>query len=870
VLTAFARRRDPLQGDVAVMFAAVAVLFVVAVVRRTVGEPPALVDSLSSALLIGQPFLMVRLVRRVGAVPGWVYWSSLAGWLGCAVLVQPPVASYVAPLVTVLVAVPVFVATEIAAAVFLGRLANGRRGAPRTRLWLAALATILFAVAVVAAGMGSSGVGAGAVWQQAARVVALLSAVAYLLAFTPPRWLARAWSTQAASTVVHTVVQLPADVPADAVWRCYAEAVCEATGSGAAVVLLQAPDGSMREAARVAVPTTSGGVAGHLDGGEALLSHTGTNIDTRAAARELSPAALYYAQAANARFVTVVSLTLPEGRGLLLLLNQYRNLFTDDDVRLLGEVSGQAGALAQRAELLGDRDRLTADLSASVDALTTASKAKSEFMANMSHELRTPLNAIIGFSDLMRSEPSTGEVSTVPTDWITHIHSSGGHLLALINEVLDLAKIESGRLELRREPIDLPEAIQEVVTSVEALSQRKQLEITVAVGPLRVHADRKRLRQIITNLMSNAIKFTPDGGRIFVAARRVGTDIAISVADTGTGIAAEHLDSVFDEFQQVGDARAQTGGTGLGLALTRRLVQGHGGRVDLESELGQGSKFTVYLPAAHPTIDPTLDGRDDEPGTGVLIIEDDAATAQLLATYLQQAGYHVSTAATGEQGLLTARTCNPELVLLDIGLPGRDGWQILAELKHDEQLRHTPVVIISAHDDTDVAIALGAVDYFVKPVDRHTLLGWLARHGLIPPTAGQTMQILAIDDDPVSLDLIDSTLTGEGIQVTRATGGANGLALAHAHRFDLIICDLLMPGVDGFDVIAALHNNPTSRGIPVVVLTAHSLTDADRERLGGKVIAITTKDPYATGLPELIRTVGELTGLHSPPETVTT
>jgi CheY-like chemotaxis protein/two-component sensor histidine kinase len=477
----------------------------------------------------------------------------------------------------------------------------------------------------------------------------------------------------------------------------------------------------------------------------------------------------------------------------------------------------------------------------------------------MSHELRTPLNAIIGFSDLMCTEPTAHGHTTVPTEWVGHIHSSGQHLLNLINEVLDLAKIESGNVQLQSQPVDLREAIGEVVSSLTALSQRKQLDITVAVAPLRVHADRTRLRQIVTNLLSNAIKFTPDGGQVFLAARRIDHHIAISVADTGPGISAADQQRVFEEFQQVGEQHNRAGGTGLGLALTRRLVHAHGGHIELQSELGHGAKFTVYLPAADV---PTADDTDDRSRSGgVLIIEDDAAAARLMSTQLHRAGYHVAVAMTGEQGLAAARTGDPEVILLDVELPGIDGWQVLAELKRDERLRHIPVLIVSVHDDTGIGLALGAVDYFVKPVDRSTLLTWLARHDLIPATTGHQLSVLAIDDDPQSRHLVNATLRAEGIHVVTADGGVDGLRTARAVHFDLIICDLLMPDLDGFDVIAALHNDPATRGVPVVVLTAHTLTDADKIRLSGKVIAIAGKTDNADGLAQLAHTIGELTGL---------
>jgi signal transduction histidine kinase/CheY-like chemotaxis protein len=506
------------------------------------------------------------------------------------------------------------------------------------------------------------------------------------------------------------------------------------------------------------------------------------------------------------------------------------------------------------------RDQLTAELSATVTALRAASAAKSEFLANMSHELRTPLNAIIGFSDLMRTEPAVGRNSLVPTEWIHHIHSSGNHLLGLINEILDLAKVESGQVELHREAVFLPDAVAEVVSSLRALSEHKQLEVTVAVASLSVNADRMRLRQIVTNLLANAIKFTPAGGQIFLAGRRFGADVALSVADTGPGIAAADHHRVFEEFQQAGEQGARAQGTGLGLALTRRLVDAHRGRLELESELGHGARFTVYLPVAPAPANGAAPGADGSSTTGVLIVEDDAGTAGMLSTHLDTAGYDVRVAATGEQGLALARASTPEAILLDLQLPGMDGWEVLTALKADDQLRNIPVVVISVAGPSAIGMALGAVDYFVKPLSRPALLTWLTRHGLIPATTDRTLDILAIDDDPHSLEIIDASLTAEGIRVLRAGNGAEGLALARGHRPGLIICDLLMPGMDGFDVITALHGDPATSGIPVVVLTARSLTAADKARLSAKIITDMPQGQATAGLPELTRLLGALTG----------
>src|SRR6266516_523250 len=449
-----------------------------------------------------------------------------------------------------------------------------------------------------------------------------------------------------------------------------------------------------------------------------------------------------------------VVLRLPHaGRGALLLVNRYRVLFIHDDVRLVAELAGQCGIEAERAGMLAERERLTAELAASVDALTAANQAKSDFLASMSHELRTPLNAIIGFSDLMKNEQPAGDRRSVPADWVDHILASERHLLDLINDILDLAKVEAGRLELKPEPLDLPTLAAETTAALRPLAVAHGLQLAADLPAVRVQADRTRLRQILNNLLSNAIKFTPPGGRVTVTATAAGSDLLITVADTGIGIAAEDLSRVFDQFQQVGDPVAQRVGTGLGLALTRRLVEAHGGSVGVESELGRGSRFTVRLPAAGPGGPP-----DPVPAPvaaaagrgGILVIEDDPSAARLLSTYLENAGYSVTVATDGETGLSAARRLLPDAILLDLVLPGIDGWEVLRRLKLDDSLRDIPVVITTMLDEHDVGLALGAVDYLVKPIDKDTLLTRLSRHGLLAglpegPAAG-----LVVDDDPAT------------------------------------------------------------------------------------------------------------------------
>jgi signal transduction histidine kinase/CheY-like chemotaxis protein len=486
--------------------------------------------------------------------------------------------------------------------------------------------------------------------------------------------------------------------------------------------------------------------------------------------------------------------------------------------------------------------RAEAQVALARDEARDASRQKSEFLANMSHELRTPLNAILGFSELMAGEKADGDNRSVPSDWIDHIRTGGRHLLVLINDVLDLSKVEAGRIELFPEPVELSTAIDEAVAALGPLLSGRALRVTTTVPPLTIPTDRVRFRQILNNLLSNAIKFTPTGGQIFINAHRAGDQVHVSVTDTGPGISLADQARVFTEFAQVGDVKLRTGGTGLGLPLARRLAQAHGGDITCESEPGHGARFTLTLPDAPHTQPgaPPDPAATAYPTGGILVIEDDTAASLLLRTRLERAGYLV-TAATGEDGLAAARSCQPDLVLLDLTFPGLEGRLVLQQLKDDPQLRHIPVALINVDEDREVGVALGAVDYFVKPVQHDALLGWLIHHSFIPPLDDHTVNVLVIDDDPAALAVVAQTLQRQGVRVIDAVNGTDGLRLARAHTFDLIICDLLMPGIDGFTVIAALHDDPATRNVPVLVLTSQDLTRHDRNRLAGKTLAVIAK-----------------------------
>jgi CheY-like chemotaxis protein len=454
-----------------------------------------------------------------------------------------------------------------------------------------------------------------------------------------------------------------------------------------------------------------------------------------------------------------------------------------------------------------------------VEALTRASHAKSAFLANMSHELRTPLNAIIGFSDLMRLEEPDGDRRRVPAEWIEHIHTSGRHLLGLINDILDLAKVEAGRLDLRLAPLRADTAVSELLTGLSPLLATKHLTASTDLAEATALADRVRFRQIVENLLSNAIKFTPEGGALSVSVSARGHDVYVTVADTGVGIAEADQGRVFEEFQQVGDPDHRRAGTGLGLALTKRLVEAHDGGITLVSELGKGSAFTVRLPAAPPVASAPVSSvsvQNAGHAARVLLIEDDAQAAQLLRTQLESAGYTVEAAVSGESGLSAAAAHPPDAIVLDVRLPGMDGWDVIRRLKADERLAGIPVFVASILDERQVALALGADEYFVKPVDRNALLGALARGVAARPMP----RVLVVDSDAEVRQAIEDGLRAGGADVVACAAGPENIAPERVGDFDLIVGDIRAP------LLAAAEQTPvvgvTAAGPPLMVATARA------------------------------------------------
>jgi signal transduction histidine kinase/DNA-binding response OmpR family regulator len=795
-LVGFIRRPGALTLDIVLMFGALAGLFAFQFVRLLLPGAEAAVGLIGLALLLAQPGLALRLTRHVSRLPGWVGPAMLTGYV--IVLAALLTLGDEQPAI-VLVAVAYFVLGDGLAAFLLAREAGRRIGFARLRLSLAGGALVLTALTIVVAIVG------GSVGAALTRVVALLAALAFLLAFAPPRWMRRLGQQAVAYRFLLDLSRIEPGTGAARQWQQLVDAAVGLTSAvGAEVRLSTEP-----EQGPLATAGLSNGTASHI---------------TR----------ILFGDEAHP--------------GELRLRTRGPALFAEDDVTLLTLLGAQTLAAAGREEILTERTRMSERIASANVELARASAAKSDFLAAMSHELRTPLNAIIGFSELLLTPPAPlGEAAV--GEYAGHIHGAGLHLLELINDILDLSRVEAGRLELRHEEIVVALLLAETLGTVRPLAEAKGLALEAELPPsLMAEVDAARLRQVAYNLLSNAIKFTPVEGRVRVTLSVDQDTLCLSVSDTGPGIAAEDQQRIFAAFEQLAPDSAQ--GTGLGLALTQRLVEAHGGRIELTSVAGEGSRFDVRIPLRRVTQAEASPVEPDQ-GSGplVLVVEDDAAAAELLQLQLRQAGYCTALAADGESGLQAAQQLAPAAILLDILLPGLDGWEVLRRLRATPLTSGIPVMVITIVDNAALGLALGAVDYFVTPVSRETLLGALARFTLTSKVRERTVTVLTIDDDPTALQVYRESLTPEGFRVIEAASGEEGLAQARSGSVDAIVLDILLPDLDGFEVAAQLKADPDTSAIPILVVTGHALSDEEKARLNEHALAVLAKgDEALSGL----------------------
>ena len=523
-----------------------------------------------------------------------------------------------------------------------------------------------------------------------------------------------------------------------------------------------------------------------------------------------------------------------------------------------------AELLVLAMEDVTERRRAEGEVATAKEAAETANRTKSLFLANMSHELRTPLNAILGFSEMLQEEAIERDLQDFSAD-LQKISTAGKHLLGLINDILDLSKIEAGKMELHLEAFSISTLIAEVATTIEMQvaknGNKLQIDCAPDVGIMR--ADLSKVRQGLFNLVSNAAKFTHDGQIKIEAERQVmdGSDwIVFRVSDTGIGLSSEQIVRLFQSFTQADASTTRKfGGTGLGLALTRRFCQMMSGDVTVQSVPGEGSVFTIKLPATvieavavepdvliedrrlSPPV-PDLIATDGEvvpaPRTCVLVIDDDPLQRDLMQRYLRKEGFTVCAASGGAQGLRLARQLVPAAITLDVMMPDIDGWSVLSELKSDAALSEIPVIMLTMVDDPDRGFTLGASEYVTKPVNRRRLSQILKKYTCLRPPC----PVLVIDDEVSSRSLLRAMLEKEGWMVSEAGNGIEALESMQRERPRLICLDLMMPEMDGFAFAAEVRRRPEWRSIPIVVVTSQDLSSEDRRRLNGNVEKILRKD----------------------------
>ena len=569
--------------------------------------------------------------------------------------------------------------------------------------------------------------------------------------------------------------------------------------------------------------------------------------------------------------------------GVLYLENRISaGAFTPGRVQVLEALCAQLVVSIENSLVYRNLEHLvqqrTAQLAEAKEAAEHANQVKSAFLASMSHELRTPLNAILGYSELLKEELIDEELDDFTPD-LDKINWSGRHLLSLINDILDLSKIEAGKIELYLEEFSISDVVGQIVSSVKPLVSKNANKLVVDcpddIGEM--YADQTRVRQVLFNLISNSTKFTEKGSITLRLRRSEGSgQVLFEVRDTGIGMTPDQLAKIFEPFRQADASTTKKfGGTGLGLTISQRFCELMGGSIRAESEAGQGTSFKVVLPeqvgedARADTVDLPAPGAEadseateadsGEQGAGVLVIDDDPAVLELLQRSLKKNGFEVRCASSGAEGLRLARERRPSAITLDVMMPGMDGWSVLTELKADPELADIPVIMLSIVEDRERGFTLGATEYLTKPVDRDRLIRCLSRH-----LADTSREVLVVEDSEGDREMLRRILEKEGYTVCEAENGKVGMQMALERRPRLVLSDLIMPEMDGFQFVHALRHDERTSKIPVIVVTAKDLTPELRQRLNDHVQVTMQKGVFSREelLGEVRRLLDQMTRNH--------
>jgi len=510
------------------------------------------------------------------------------------------------------------------------------------------------------------------------------------------------------------------------------------------------------------------------------------------------------------------------------------------DGRLLritgGPLKGADGALQGGVVVFHDitlQKRAQEALVQAKEEAVRTSKFKDQFLSTMSHELRTPLNAVLGFSDLLADE-RYGTLNDRQRRYVGHIHTGGTHLLKLITDILDLSKIEAGRMELVCEDVGIASAFAEVLGALRPLADKKSQCLTHEAGPrLYVRADATRLKQVLMNLVGNAIKFTPEIGQIKLVARQVGGQVRLEVRDNGPGIAPEEQQRIFEAFFRLSQTGTATEGTGLGLAITARLVELHGSKLEIESKPGEGTCFYFSLPLLAIAPDEPTQATIATPRGGktprILVVEDNAATGQLIQSQLTSSGYETLRCDQPERATEMAAEHQPDAITLDLLMQPVHGLEVLLQLKNDPRTLNIPVIIVTIADQPGVGTALGADEYLVKPVDKATLLAAVERCLTSRGRSAPERPILVVEDDASTREMIEELLTARGYSVITAADGAKARSLVVHALPELVILDLVLPKMSGLELLAEWRGSPRTADLPVFVLTSKDLTKEEEK-----------------------------------------